>query len=136
MIIRELTSQLAVADQLTVEDLAAVKEAGFLSVICNRPDEEGEPHAEADAMAQKATELGLEFRYLPVNGANITESDVEQQASLLAEVPTPVLTYCRSGARCAKLWALTEAGKTDVNTLVETVDKAGLSVIDIAHRLS
>ena len=134
MIIRQLTTELSVADQLTVDDLEAVKEAGFNAVICNRPDEEGEPHADADSMAQKANALGLEFRYLPVNGANITDTDVAQHAALLSEVPGPVLTYCRSGARCAKLWALSEAGKQDVNTLIETVDKAGLTVVDIAHR--
>ena len=136
MIIRQLAPGLSVADQLTMDDLEAVKEAGFKGVICNRPDEEGEPHAEADSMAQKANALGLEFRYLPVNGANITDTDVAQHAALLSEVPGPVLTYCRSGARCAKLWALSEAGKQDVNTLIETVDKAGLSIVDIAHRLS
>ena len=125
MIIRQLTTELSVADQLTVDDLEAVKEAGFNAVICNRPDEEGEPHADADSMAQKANALGIEFRYLPVNGANITDTDVAQHAALLSEVPGPVLTYCRSGARCAKLWALSEAGKQDVNTLIETVDKAG-----------
>ena len=136
MIIRQLTTELSVSDQLTVDDLEAVKEAGFNAVICNRPDEEGEPHADADSMAQKANALGIEFRYLPVNGANITDTDVAQHAALLSEVPGPVLTYCRSGARCAKLWALSEAGKQDVNTLIETVDKAGLTVVDIAHRLS
>ena len=136
MIIRQLTTELSVADQLTVDDLEAVKEAGFNAVICNRPDEEGEPHADADSMAQKANALGIEFRYLPVNGANITDTDVAQHAALLSEVPGPVLTYCRSGARCAKLWALSEAGKQDVNALIETVDKAGLTVVDIAHRLS
>ena len=136
MIIRQLTTELSVGDQLIIDDLEAVKEAGFNAVICNRPDEEGEPHANADSMAQKANALGLEFHYLPVNGANITDTDVAQYAALLSEVPGPVLTYCRSGARCAKLWALSEAGKQDVNTLIETVDKAGLSVVDIAHRLS
>ena len=136
MIIRQLTTELSVADQLTVDDLEEVKEAGFNAVICNRPDEEGEPHADADSMAQKANALGLEFRYLPVNGANITDTDVAQHAALLSEVLGPVLTYCRSGARCAKLWALSEAGKQDVNTLIETVDKTGLTVVDIAHRLS
>ena len=136
MIIRQLTPGLSVADQLTMDDLETVKEAGFKAVICNRPDEEGEPHADADSMAQKANTLGLEFRYLPVNGANITDTDVAAHAALLSEVSGPVLTYCRSGARCAKLWALSEAGKQDVNTLIETVDKAGLSVVDIAHRLS
>ena len=136
MIIRQLTPGLSVADQLTMDDLEAVKEANFKAVICNRPDGEGEPHADADSMAQRADALGLEFRYLPVNGANITDTDVAQHAALLSEVSGPVLTYCRSGARCAKLWALSQAGKQDVNTLIETVDKAGLSVVDIAYRLS
>lgn len=135
MIIRQLTAELAVADQLEVHDLDAVQEAGFASVVCNRPDEEGEPHATADDMAKRAAELGVEFRYLPVNGANITDSDVDSHAELLAELPKPILTYCRSGARCAKLWALSESGKQDVNTIVETVDKTGLTVVDIAHRL-
>ena len=135
MIIRELTSHLAVADQLTLDDLDTLKDAGYKAIVCNRPDEEGEPHAEAEAMAKKANALGLKFRYLPVNGGNITDRDVEQHAAVLAELPTPVLTYCRSGTRCAKLWALVEADNQDVATLVETVDKAGLSIVDIAHRL-
>ena len=135
MIIRELTPDLAVADQLTLDDLDTLKDAGYKAIVCNRPDEEGEPHAEAEAMAKQANALGLEFRYLPVNGGNITDRDVEQHAAVLAELPTPVLTYCRSGTRCAKLWALAEADKQDVATLVETVDRAGLSIVDIAHRL-
>ena len=135
MIVRKLTPDLSVSDQLTIDDLEDVKEAGFKSVICNRPDEEGEPHAEANAMAKKSTELGLEFRYLPVNGANITDAEVQQHAALLHETPKPALTYCKSGTRCAKLWALSERGKKSINTLVETVDNAGLSILDIAHRL-
>ena len=135
VIIRKLTSDLSVSDQLTADDLKDVKEAGFKSVICNRPDEEGEPHTEANTMAKKATELGLEFRYLPVNGANITDADVEQHTALLHETPVPALTYCKSGTRCAKLWALSERGKKNINMLVETVDNAGLSILDIMHRL-
>ena len=135
MIIRKLTPDLAVADQLTLDDLDAVKDAGFKAVVCNRPDEEGETHAEADVMAKKANTLGLEFRYLPVNSGNIKDRDVEQHAAILAEVPGPVLTYCRSGTRCAKLWALAEAGKQDGTKLVETVAKAGISIVDIAYRL-
>ena len=84
MIIRQLTLGLSVADQLTIDDLEAIKEAGFKAVICNRPDEEGEPHAEADSMAQKADALGLEFRYLPVNGANITDTDAAKHGALLS----------------------------------------------------
>lgn len=135
MIIRPLNDRIAFADQLEISDLDAVKAQGFASIVCNRPDEEGEPHATSDAMAQRAAELQLEFRYLPVNGANITDADADAQAELLDALPAPILTYCRSGARCAKLWALTERGRQDVNTLVEAVDKTGLTIVDIAHRL-
>ena len=100
MIIRKLTPDLAVADQLTLDDLDAVKDAGFKAVICNRPDEEGEPHAEAEAMAKKASVLGLEFRYLPVNGGNITDRDVEQHAAVLASAcPSPYLLPFRNSLR-------------------------------------
>ena len=71
MIIRELT-HLAVADQLTLDDLDAVKDAGFKAVICNRPDEEGEPHAEAESW-QKRRAYSASISMLPVNGGNITD---------------------------------------------------------------
>jgi len=39
--INRLTPDFAVAPQLTPEDMAAVAEAGYKSVIINRPDHEG-----------------------------------------------------------------------------------------------
>ena len=135
MLIRKLTETLSVADQITAADISAIQEAGFQAIVCNRPDEEGEPHVDADTVARLAADAGLDFAYLPVNGGNITDADVEAHAQLLEELPTPILTYCRSGARCAKLWALSESGKTDPRQLIQTVDQAGLSVMDIAHRL-
>ena len=135
MLIRKLTENLSVADQITADDIATIAAAGFKAVVCNRPDEEGEPHIQSDEVAERAVDSGLAFAYLPVNGANITDEDVAAHSQILAELPTPILTYCRSGARCAKLWALSESGQTDPATLIRTVDAAGLSVMDIAHRL-
>ena len=135
MIIRQLTEQIAVADQLELHDFDAVKAAGFQSVICNRPDDEGELHAESRDVEKLAASLGMEFRYLPVNAAQITDDDVKQHAQFLSELPMPILTYCRSGTRCARLWALSEAGKQEANDLMEAVEKAGLSIADMAPRL-
>ena len=135
MNIRKLSQNVSVSDQLTTSDLQAIADAGFKSVICNRPDEEGEPHTRAAAIAKQAVELGLEFRYLPVNGANISDADVRQHAAILNETPVPVLTYCKSGTRCAKLWALSKTGELDARTLEATVESAGLSIADIVHRL-
>lgn len=135
MLIRKLTEMVSVADQITASDISAIQEAGFQAIVCNRPDEEGEPHVDSDTVARLAKDAGLAFAYLPVDGGRITDADVEAQTQLLKTLPTPILTYCRSGARCAKLWALSESGTTDPRQLIQTVDQAGLSVMDIAHRL-
>ena len=59
MIIRELTTHLSVADQLTLDDLETVKEAGFRSVICNRPDEEGDHTPRQTRWHEAPNALGL-----------------------------------------------------------------------------
>ena len=37
---RTLTPRYTVSPQITPEDIPAIKEAGFTTVICNRPDQE------------------------------------------------------------------------------------------------
>lgn len=105
MDIRQITEDYFVAPQIAAQDIAAIKEAGFKSVISNRPDaEDGTvPHGEVEAAARAA---GLEFRYIPVVGGALTQENVEDQARALAELPKPVLAYCRSGARCTNLYML------------------------------
>lgn len=41
MDIQSLTAELSVATQIVAADLRAIAEAGFRSVVCNRPDGEG-----------------------------------------------------------------------------------------------
>ena len=135
MIIHRITDVLSVADQLVTSDLRTIADAGFRSVICNRPDEEDEPHEIADEMAKRAIELNLEFRYQPVSGAFITDDDVLTHRDLLDKLPKPILSYCRSGTRCSKLWALTQSPQQDKEYLISTVARAGFKIIDIAHRL-
>jgi len=105
MDIRQITEDYFVAPQIAARDIAAIKAAGFKSVISNRPDAEdgAVPHDEVEAAARAA---GLEFRYIPVVGGALTQANVEEQARALAELPKPVLAYCRSGARCTNLYML------------------------------
>ena len=100
-----LTEQFAVAPQLAPADMAAVADAGFKSVIINRPDHEGgdaQPQS-ADVM-RAAREAGLVVEYQPVISGSMTPEDVTRFAQLLATLPQPVLAYCRSGARCTRLF--------------------------------
>ncbi len=135
MVIRQLTSSHSVADQITLADLEDISKAGFRSIICNRPDEEGEPHDDAYSMAQHAAFLDLEFRYQPVDGSRITDDDAVLHANLLSELPTPILAYCHSGTRCTKLWALTQKEQQSADTLLKISAIAGINIFDIAGRL-
>lgn len=105
MTFRQITDDYFVAPQIGVEDIARIREAGFRSVISNRPDSEDGtvPH---DAIEAAARAAGLAFRYIPVVSGQMTQQNVDEQARALAELPKPVLAYCRSGTRCTNLYAL------------------------------
>ena len=103
---REISDNYAVSGQILPEDIAAVKAAGFKSIICNRPDDEQPGQPSADSVKQAAEAAGLEFRYIPVISGQITEQNVADQAAALDDLDGPVFAYCRSGARCTNLYAL------------------------------
>ena len=105
MDIRQITPDYSVAPQIGPDDVEAIRAAGFRSVISNRPDAEdgAVPH---DTVEQAAKAAGLEFRYIPVISGQITMDNVDDQTAALDDLPTPVLAYCRSGARCTNLYGL------------------------------
>lgn len=104
--IHPLTDAFAVAPQLRPDDMQAVADAGYKSVIINRPDGEGGPEqpASADVIAA-ARAAGLAVEYQPVVSGAMTADDVARFKQLLKELPAPVLAYCRSGTRCTHLFA-------------------------------
>ncbi|MEK8052585.1 TIGR01244 family sulfur transferase [Ideonella sp. DXS22W] len=109
--IRPVTAQFAVAPQLTPEAMAEVAAAGFKSVVCNRPDFERGPDQPTAAAVQAAAEAaGLQFRHLPVAGGYQSPEEIAAFKALLAELPGPVLAFCRSGARSEKLYAQARFG--------------------------
>lgn len=106
---RKLADTISVSEQIGIRDMPAIRDAGFRSIICNRPDGEGwgQPaFAEIEAAAGAA---GLQAAYLPVVPGQMTASQVERFSALMRDLPGPVLAYCRSGARAAGLW---EAART------------------------
>ena len=103
---RQISDNYSVSGQILPDDIAALKAAGFKSVICNRPDNEQPGQPSADSVKKAAEAAGLEFRYIPVVSGQITEENVADQAAALEGLKGPVFAYCRSGARCTNLYAL------------------------------
>ena len=94
-----------VAPQLTPEAMVEVARAGFRSVVNNRPDFEGGPDQPTNAAFEAAARAaGLEYRYLPVHSAYQSPEEIAAFAQLLDELPRPMLAFCRSGTRSAKLF--------------------------------
>ena len=106
MDLKRLTPEIAVAGQIMPEDVAAIAAAGYRAIICNRPDDEAPgqpPYAAIEAAARKA---GIATRFVPVVPGKIGADDVTAFAEALRALPSPVLAYCRSGARSSSLWTL------------------------------
>lgn len=105
--LRAVAADVYVAPQLTPEAMAEAARVGFRSVVNNRPDFEhglDQPtNADIEAAARAA---GLEYRFLPVNGMYQSPADAAAMAELLAQLPRPLLMFCRSGARSTRLYAL------------------------------
>lgn len=104
--LQALTPDFCVAPQLEAAAMAQAAAAGFKSVINNRPDFEGGPEQPTSAdIAAAAQAAGLQYRHLPVNGAYQSPEEIAAMAALLAELPRPILAFCRSGARSTRLFA-------------------------------
>lgn len=118
MDIRAITPDYAVSPQIEPTDLPAIKAAGYVTVIDNRPDGEIPPHLQTDAMRAAAEALGLVFVANPVIGGMLTMDNVAQQGAAIAASRGPVLAYCASGNRSSIVWALSQAGKRPVDELI------------------
>jgi uncharacterized protein (TIGR01244 family) len=118
MEIRALTPTYAVSPQIALEDLPAIKAAGYTTIINNRPDAEIPPHLHNAHMQAAAEALGLNFIQNSVIGGAMTEANVVAQAKAIANANGPVFAYCASGNRSSVVWALANAGKMPTDDLI------------------
>ena len=109
MPITPLDDTVSVTGQVAPEDMRAIAEQGFRSLVCNRPDgeEPGQP-AWSDVEAS-AREAGLETRFIPIASADDLDARKGDFATALGEMPGPVLAFCRTGTRSGKLYEAARA---------------------------
>jgi sulfide:quinone oxidoreductase len=125
-----------VAAQLVEADFAEIAAHGIRSVVNNRPDGEAPDQLPSNRARVAARRHGLQYRYQPVENLNVTDEDVvDAQGRLMAQLPGPILFYCRSGTRCTILWAQVAAPRLGVATTLEMASKAGYDLEVIRERL-
>ena len=107
---RAIAPDVCVAPQLTPEAMAEAARQGFRSVVNNRPDFEHDPDQPTNAAIETAARAaGLQYRWLPVDGGYQSPEEISTMAQLLADLPRPMLAFCRSGARSARLIGAAQA---------------------------
>ncbi len=135
MDMRQITPTYHVSPQISPEDAQAIKDAGFVRVICNRPDAENPPALQADAIGAAMRAVGLEFEVLPLTHQTMTPANVTRQDELAQTANGPVLAYCASGTRCTVIWALSQAGQQTTDAILDAAAKGGYDLAGLRPTL-
>jgi sulfide:quinone oxidoreductase len=111
MNIKQIAPEIAVSEQISVDDVAKLAASGFRSIICNRPDHEGWGQPVFADIEQAAQKAGIATRHIPVTpGRTDPARAAAEFAEAMAELPKPVLAFCKSGARSTMLWQMSRQG--------------------------
>jgi len=132
--IRALTPEYAVAPQVDPGDFAAIRAAGFVTVINNRPDPEIPPSHQDEVMRQAAEAAGLRYVAVPIANRAMSPGTVAAHGAALA-AEGPVLAYCASGTRSAIAWALAEAGRRPVDEILAAAARAGYELAPLRAQI-
>ena len=135
MDIRPLTDSYSVSPQIMPGDLAAIRAAGFSTVIDNRPDGEIPPDLHSATMQKAAEALGLVFVANPVIGGALSLDNVTTQKAAIDSASGPVLAYCASGNRSSVVWALANAGRMPADQLISIPARFGYQLEGIRGQI-
>ncbi len=105
-----ITDNYTASGQIAVDDVAAIAEAGFKAVVCNRPDHEDPGQPTAADVAAACEQHGLAFHHVPFVGSYLTLDIVESMREVMSNTDGPVFAYCRSGTRSAFVWQYASQG--------------------------
>lgn len=136
MNIKELSKEVGVSEQITLEDIQTIRDAGYQSIVCHRPNEEAGDQAHFQEIAAHAKKLGLVTSYQPVVSGKITDEDVVAFKGILAKFPTPILAYCRTGTRSTILWSLAKSDEVSISEILAVTQAAGYDMTSVVQRIA
>ncbi|HSG59921.1 MAG TPA: TIGR01244 family sulfur transferase [Pseudomonadales bacterium] len=136
MDIKRITPALSVSAQLQLQDFGVAASQGFKSVIYLRPDGESNDQPAREALQAAAEANGLAWAWISVVSGQVTDDNVAAFAQHLQSMPEPVLSFCRTGARAATLWALSQAGAMPGENILEVTSAAGYDLSALKDRLA
>jgi len=133
-----LNVEFSASGQIVASDITELAKQGIKSIVCNRPDGEGNDQPNFIEIEEQAKQHGIEFHYLPVVSGAITDQDISDFATLYKTLPKPVHAYCRSGMRSTTLWALSrvQEGHEAPEVVFKAAKNAGFDLNALSTRLT
>lgn len=103
--LQPLSANVTATSQLQPAAMVLAVQAGFKSVINNRPDHEGGADQPTSASIEAAAVgAGLSYAHLPVAPGYQSPEEIARFRELLDTMPKPILVFCRTGTRSGKLF--------------------------------
>ena len=134
--VKRINDQVSVSPQISPDDIPAIKAAGFVTIVNNRPDGESPDQPSSATMREAAEKAGLAYHYIPLGRGGVSPQMVEDTRAVLEGSNGPVFCYCRSGTRSTTLWALSQAGTRPASQIVEAAAHAGYDMSHLLGHLS
>jgi uncharacterized protein (TIGR01244 family) len=117
--VRKINDKLAIAGQITLDQLQQIADEGYRSVLNLRlPDEKGWLADEQ----QKTELLGLHYLNIPTKPEDINHQSTLQIYQAIAELPKPILIHCDNSIRSAAIALLYIAVKQGI-TFEQAIEK-------------
>lgn len=134
MPITAISEKLSVSLQPSIEDIQALRDRGFRTLINNRPDHEdpAEPGSEAEQQVAKHCELS--YAFIPVTAETMTEADVRAFQRAIDRSEGPVFAHCKTGTRSLSLYLIGEVldGRMSADEVVEFGRSRGFNTASAA----
>lgn len=135
----EITDRVFLTSQLKPSSMLHLKQRQIKTVIDMRPDGEAADQPTSEQMQRTAESIHMEFHYIPVPHEGIPNEAVDSLQAVLKTAEEPVVLYCRTGRRAARLFALAKAsqpGGPDVDEIAGFVKAAGFEVEDLVGEIT
>src|SRR3546814_12554931 len=97
MQIRRLDDRISVSPQITTDDLAVLAEAGYRTVVINRPDAEEAGQPEGAPIGLVAETPGLDYTAIPLDHTDLSHPPIDAVRAAPYRARRPALAFRRPG---------------------------------------
>ena len=100
---KKINEELYVGGQISANDVSLLNDHGIKTIVCNRPDNEGQGQTNVDVIRQEAESHGIAVEYIPFAPLRLSMENVKNFAELLDGDKKPIFAYCLSGLRSEQI---------------------------------